>query len=1481
MRVTRLPGRGSGGTAVGMSKLFVSHSSQDDGFVHALQRALDDCGQVTWTDSRKLCGGDPIESKIMQAIEEAEAFAVVVSPKSLQSKWVGKELRHALEVQKARGQDNKDKYPVIPLSLDDTKLGVLEEYFGEEPLYIPVSSKAGGVEAALDAILVAMGKRLPAERRAAAQPQPEPLEELVLHLTDFKMFEQDGMRRASARASFRYEPAGVGQPNVESTHAWRLVAPIGPIEAEELRWYLEKYAVWPSDYFRDRVHKVEANLVVWGKLLYQAALPAEHTANVLQAWSRVADHAERRFSVFVDAEGEAGAPAAEAEAGREAATLLLGLPWELIHDGKSFLFQGAKPVRVRRRLPNTAVREVPVVAPPIRVLLVTARPEDEACGYIDHRASVLPLVQAMEALGGLVALRILDPPTLPALGKELERAFRTGQPYHVLHFDGHGVYDRKAGLGGLCFEDPQDIGKLTQRRHQTVFTDDLGGLLRDHRIPLVFLEACQTAQAGKASESVASEMLKQGVVSVVAMSHSVVVATASRFVEAFYQALAAGRRVGAAMLAGQRSLKDDSLRGHFFGKGEFRLQDWFVPVLFQEKHDPQLFSRLPSPQTREDVAVMRKRRMGDLPAQPETGFVGRSRELLALQRLLGQGNVRYAVIRGQGGEGKTALTAEFARWSIRSQQVERAAFVSVEQHSDAKAVLDALGRQLVGKYSVAEFDDLEKAVLPVERALREQHTLLVVDNMESVLLPPFVQAEIPEALSEESRRVLEEILALCARLNAVGETRLAFTSREALPEPFDRGRNRIELERLAREDAVKLVEAVLGQGSGGAGASSDAAAESIGELVDEVHGHARTLALLAPSLRSLGVAATRKSLVELMSEMERKFPGSREKSVLASVELSLRRMSPENQERARVLGVFHGAVQLGMLHAMMGWEKAEVATLASELVDTGLATPNPYGHLTLNPALCQFLRQGLDQATREDLLARWRKAMGEYVRFLVQEQSRHAEAAVTLVVLELPNLFALLEQVQAAGDAEATIDLTTWLYTLLQMLGRPRLLARVAQAREASVAALGETWNHARFQAQRTRIEQQLYGGQLRQAFEGAQDLLRRSQAAGEGAYEYADYDLAMACTLLGQVLQAVGGAAQALPFLAEAQRRFEVFERSRPGCGAARMASVCIVRSANCLRDLGRLDEAVAAYEEGIRRDEELGDEQQVAVEKGQLGTVRMLQGRYPEALQAHEEGRQTFARLGELGNVATAWHMIGIVHEQAGQPEAAEDAYRKSLAINVQLRDVAGQATTLNQLGNLYDGHLGRAEEAAAFLRRAADKHVEIHDIAGEGRARHNLAICLRKLRRLDEARQEIRRAIECDQQFGHASQPWKSWDNLADIENDDGNATAAAQAKHKAIECLLSYRRDGGENHSGAGRLVFAVTEQLRAGDPASAASLLQQFAAAPEALVSLRTFIHALQAILAGSRDRNLANAPDLDYSMAAEIILLIEALEKPG
>jgi tetratricopeptide (TPR) repeat protein len=285
------------------------------------------------------------------------------------------------------------------------------------------------------------------------------------------------------------------------------------------------------------------------------------------------------------------------------------------------------------------------------------------------------------------------------------------------------------------------------------------------------------------------------------------------------------------------------------------------------------------------------------------------------------------------------------------------------------------------------------------------------------------------------------------------------------------------------------------------------------------------------------------------------------------------------------------------------------------------------------------------------------------------------------------------------------------------------------------------------------------------------------------------------------------------------------------------------------------------------------------VAVGKINLGTVRLQQQRYAEALEAYQQARDTFSRLQEPGTIAIAWHQIGMVHEKAGQPEAAEEAYNQSLAIKVRLGNQAGQASTLGQLGNLYDVVLQRPEEAVAFYQRAAEIYGAIGNTLGEGRQWNNLAATLVKLQRLEEARLAIRRAIECDAPFGHAAEPWTSWAILANIETAAGNSSAAADARHQALTAFLAYRRDGGENQSGSGRLALAVRQALASGDPAEATSLLQQLAADPDFANQL-PFLTALQAITAGSRDPSLADDPGLIYGQAAEVLLLIEAL-KPG
>ena len=151
------------------------------------------------------------------------------------------------------------------------------------------------------------------------------------------------------------------------------------------------------------------------------------------------------------------------------------------------------------------------------------------------------------------------------------------------------------------------------------------------------------------------------------------------------------------------------------------------------------------------------------------------------------------------------------------------------------------------------------------------------------------------------------------------------------------------------------------------------------------------------------------------------------------------------------------------------------------------------------------------------------------------------------------------------------------------------------------------------------------------------------------------------------------------------------------------------------------------------------------------------------------------------------------------------------------------------------------------------------------------------MRKLFRLEEARTVICRAIQCKEGFGHAATPWTAWNTLADIETDAGNRSQAEEARRKARASFLAFRRNGGENQTNSGQLVQTILQGLAAGRASEMASCLDQLAADPQT-ANILPLLKALMIITSGSRDPILAEDPALDYTQAAEVLLLIEALE---
>ena len=729
---------------------------------------------------------------------------------------------------------------------------------------------------------------------------------------------------------------------------------------------------------------------------------------------------------------------------------------------------------------------------------------------------------------------------------------------------------------------------------------------------------------------------------------------------------------------------------------------------------------------------------------------------------------------------------------------------------------------------------------------------------------------------------MDDIFTLCRDLlDADPATRLIFTSREPLPEPFDHRHRVFEIPRLSREDAIELVSEVMKR-EGLEPKHDDAGntPEEIVELVEAVNRHARALTLLAREIArhsdgTGGVRATTGNLHQLMADLDRRHPGDRENSLYASVELSLRRLPQGVREQIKVLGVFHGGANPWVLAQMLGADAETVGNIAARLIEVGLAEAAHRLHLRLDPALPPYLLRDMSEAEQEEARTRWAEAMRQLTAFLHEQRFQDTELSARLTLLELPNLMAMLRWSEEKASPEEVVDLAGSLETLLSRLGRPQALAQATRAREQAVQRLGE-WSHARFQAERAKSDRLLERGDFQSAYEVAQQLLHCSLASGEEAYPRAKYDIALAHLSLGVALMECGAAEAALSPLAEAQRRFQALADAG-NAAAAGMASAAITESAGCLTNLGRWDEAAAAYQKAMVRAENLDSRRDVAVNKLQLGTVRMRQQRYAEALELYAEAREIFEGLCEPGTVAIAWHQIGMVHRGAGQFEQAERAYRQSLAIAVQQKNLAGEATSLTELGILYD-ELGRLEDAVKFDRQAADIYVRLQDQMHEGAARNNLAGTLIKLQRYDEARRELLRAIECDKPYGHAAEPWMAWNILCNLERATGNPQAADEARRQSIASFLAYRRDGGQSMDWGAQVCAIVAQAIQANAPDATTGLEQALAEELRQPDHPRqALIPKLQAILRGDRDPALAADPALDYDDAVELQLLLESL----
>jgi hypothetical protein len=312
---------------------------------------------------------------------------------------------------------------------------------------------------------------------------------------------------------------------------------------------------------------------------------------------------------------------------------------------------------------------------------------------------------------------------------------------------------------------------------------------------------------------------------------------------------------------------------------------------------------------------------------------------------------RRLTVSGFGGQGKTYLVQEAGRWLHCTKMFEKVCFVDYA----AFAGVDAVGLAVSTLATVLEKNLIDAAA--ATQALRNQPTLLILDNLESLSPEP-----------------LQELLTVAKQWSEVGECRVLITTRTpdfTHPDYLTEGSRKhisLPLGGLAPEDALAYFQDLIKLPP--APKVDPPKRDVLLELFKLVDFHPLSIGLLTRQLKMHRPAELGQRLEALIAET----PGNR---LLASLNLSLERLDAEAMQLLPRLGVFQGGALRTMLLKITEFSESQWQKLRPTLETTGLiqsehlpSVSMPY--LKFHPTLAPALWSRLSSEVQTELRSRHR-----------------------------------------------------------------------------------------------------------------------------------------------------------------------------------------------------------------------------------------------------------------------------------------------------------------------------------------------------------------------------------------------------------------------------------------------------------------------------------------------------------------------------
>ncbi len=1175
----------------------------------------------------------------------------------------------------------------------------------------------------------------------------------------------------------------------------------------ELRWYLEEYLQAPFGAYLHRAACVSETMRDWGRAVFDTLFAGRG-----RDWYQEAKRAgleQLRLKIVSDS------------------AAVMSWPWEAIYSAED----GFLALRCHMERQLSEIGDPPSLSSGLsedafHILYILARPYGEE--DVSYHSLAGRFVEDIRGNGLCAVVDVLRPPTFDRLRQVL---YEKRGYYHIVHFDGHGGYgEEESGRRQYLYGGPEGqlMFETEEGKPDGISAALLAQLLAEFQIPVMVMNACQSGmideQAQDPFASVAAGLLKAGIRSVVAMGYSLYVSGAREFVPAFYNRLFATGRISEAVRAGRTQMLRQQERSCIVGK--MPLQDWIVPVLYQQGGEEELL--LP-------LQACRKEETGEYPQRlPESvqdtgeyGFIGRGQYIQKLERAMLHQKQAALLVHGQAGVGKTTLAGGFLRWLQDTGGLcEQVFWFDFREIHSAESVINSL---LTG------MGDFNRTAMRMEEKLpylsdlmRRKPYIVVWDNFESA--SGIAGTERVPLLDQDNRAVLFDLL---RRLRG-GKTKILITSRT--PEQWLSIQNcyPIALSGFSGEELWEYCNAVVQDLE----LTLDRKNPTYRRLLDRLDGN--PLAIRAILLRLQSVSAE-----QLLAELETAFAGAEGDESTRRLQAACAVFGERLMERFlpifQLTGLHERYVDTDLLRSMLnvaGIDAAEeIADCFRILEEAGFCSDWGQSVYQMHPALRGYL---LNRAPAPEILQRvFAEGMGELAYYMAGEPlsvtgntyeihlsnfyaaRRLAELwDIKRVVLALTKSLAYFayERRQFAEASALYLSLVekSKLYEDENMLSVAfHQLGILAQERRDLGAA--EEWYRKSLELSQKQGNEYRIAASYHQLgriageqweFAAAKEWYQKSLEINERKGN--EQDAVRTYYQLGRIAEEQRDFAAAEGWF---RKSLEVSEKQKN----EEMAAIVYHGLGSIAQEQKDFEGAEKWYQKSLKIRKKQGDEYEMAYTCHQLGMLAQERKDFTAAEKWYQKSLEIKERRGNERETNSTYHQLGILAQTQGNFTEAEEWYQKSLEISERQGNKYGAALTCHQLGILAQAQ-GNFTEAEEWYRKSLKIKEEQGNEYGIAGTCYQLGLLFRQQEDFAAAEKWCVKCLEIEEKFGDEDGAASTCYQLGLLFEEQQDFSAAADAYLKAMP--IWEQADDSEDFMD---LICSYSRMLRSAPAEEAVSL----------------------------------------------------------